>query len=185
MSLNVFRSGQGPALLLLHGIGSSGTAWIKQMSRLLEDTLDALLADVAARHEIRAYGSAAKVLVLMGVHRARDLDPDDYDDRSVLAKLRQLAKDGPEVGVHVVAWADRKASLDRRFDTATLREFGLRLVGRMSEDDSRALVGSDRAAAVTPAQLVFDDFDKAVTTVVRRLGFPGDTWISDVVGNRS
>ena len=32
--LNVLRKGQGPALLLLHGIGASATAWSKQMERL-------------------------------------------------------------------------------------------------------------------------------------------------------
>lgn len=32
--LHVFRAGRGPALLLLHGIGSSGTAWSKQTARL-------------------------------------------------------------------------------------------------------------------------------------------------------
>ena len=32
--LNVLRGGQGPTLLLLHGIGSSATAWSKQMERL-------------------------------------------------------------------------------------------------------------------------------------------------------
>ena len=33
-ALHVHRSGHGPALLLLHGIGSSGTAWSKQIARL-------------------------------------------------------------------------------------------------------------------------------------------------------
>jgi 3-oxoadipate enol-lactonase len=32
--LHVLREGQGPTLLLLHGIGSSATAWSKQMERL-------------------------------------------------------------------------------------------------------------------------------------------------------
>jgi len=32
--LHVLRQGQGPTLLLLHGIGSSATAWSKQMERL-------------------------------------------------------------------------------------------------------------------------------------------------------
>lgn len=34
MSLNVIRAGRGPALLLLHGIGSSATAWSKQIELL-------------------------------------------------------------------------------------------------------------------------------------------------------
>ena len=51
----------------------------------------------------------------------------------------------------------------------------------MSEDDSRSLADTEQAAAITPAQLVFDDFDKAVTVVARRLGFPGPEWIGAVI----
>ena len=36
MSLHVFRRGQGPLVLLLHGIGSSGSAWEKQIDRLCD-----------------------------------------------------------------------------------------------------------------------------------------------------
>lgn len=153
----------------------------KPNRRRIDEVVDLLAKEVAERHANSDYRAAPKVLTLIGVHRARELDPDDYDDDSLLAKVRRLVKDGPEVGVHVIAWADRKASLDRRFDSQTLREFGLRFLGRMSEDDSRSLADSEQAAAITPAQLVFDDFDKAVTVVARRLGFPGPEWIADVI----
>lgn len=152
--------------------------------RVVGAAIDRLSAVVAERHLHNRYHEEPKVLALIGVHRARLLDPNSYDDDSLLVRVRALAKDGPEVGVHLVAWADRKASLDRRFDHETLQQFGLRLLGRMSEDDSRSLADTERAASITPAQLVFDDFDRAVTLVVRRLGFPGLSWIDAVVGQR-
>lgn len=154
---------------------------IQTNRRRIDEVVDLLVREVVERHGNSDYRAAPKVLTLIGVHRARELDPDDYDDDSLLAKVRRLVKDGPEVGVHVVAWADRKASLDRRFDSQTLREFGLRFLGRMSEDDSRSLADTEQAAAITPAQVVFDDFDKAVTVVARRLGFPGPEWIGAVM----
>ena len=154
----------------------------KPNRRRIDEVLDLLGKEVSERHANSDYRAEPMVLALIGVHRARELDPDDYDDDSLLSKLRRIVKDGPEVGIHVIAWADRKASLDRRFDSATLREFGLRFLGRMSEDDSRSLADTEKAAAITPAQLVFDDFDKAVTVVARRLGFPGPEWIGDVIG---
>lgn len=153
----------------------------KPNRRRIDEVVNLLAKEVAERHASSDYRAEAKVLVLVGVHRARELDPEDYDDESLLAKIRRLVKDGPEVGIHVIVWADRKASLDRRFDSQTLREFGLRFLGRMSEDDSRSLADTEQAASITPAQLVFDDFDKAVTVVVRRLGFPGPEWIGDVI----
>lgn len=154
----------------------------KPNRRRIDEVVDLLAKEVAERHANSDYRAEPKVLTLVGVHRARELDPDDYDDDSLLAKIRLLVKDGPEVGIHVIAWADRKASLDRRFDSQTLREFGLRFLGRMSEDDSRSLADTEQAAAITSAQVVFDDFDKAVTVVARRLGFPGPEWIGDVIG---
>lgn len=36
MSLHVFQRGQGPLVLLLHGIGSSGSAWEQQIDRLCD-----------------------------------------------------------------------------------------------------------------------------------------------------
>ena len=51
-------------------------------------------------------------------------------------------------------------------------------------DVDGTLADTERAASITPAQLVFDDFDRAVTVVVRRLGFPGLSWIDAVVGQR-
>lgn len=153
----------------------------KPNRRRAREVVDLLLMEVTERHANNDYGADPKVLIMIGVHRARELDPDDYNDDSLLSKVRQLTKDGPEVGIHVIAWVDRKASLDRRFDSQTQREFGLRFLGRMSEDDSRSLADTERAAALTPAQLVFDDFDKAVTLVARRLGFPGPEWIRSVV----
>lgn len=37
MALHVLRTGQGPQLLMLHGIGGSATAWNKQIERLSAD----------------------------------------------------------------------------------------------------------------------------------------------------
>jgi DNA segregation ATPase FtsK/SpoIIIE-like protein len=148
--------------------------------RRLGEAVDALAVEVQGRHDARAYGQAPIVLALLGLQRARDIDSSDYAD-GLQAKLKQLAQDGPEVGLHLVCWVDRKASLDRRFDSDLRRQFGLRLLGQMSAADSRALIDSELAATVSPAQLVFDDFDQAVTAVVRRLGFPGLDWLKTTV----
>lgn len=155
---------------------------IKQNRRRIDDTVDALSTIVADRHVRGVYKEESKVLILIGIHRARELDPENYEEDSLHAKLQTLAKDGPEVGVHVIVWADRKASLDRRVGSSTLREFGLRMLGRMGQDDSRALIDTEQASSISDAQLVFDNFDRAVTMVVRRLGFSGNSWIEDVAG---
>lgn len=152
--------------------------------RKFSEVVQSMLETVDARTQAERYDEPTVVLALAGTERARDLDPEDYADDSSLAKFRRVVKFGPEVGVHTVCLIDRKASLDRRLDRDTQREFGLRVLGRMSGDDSRALVDTERAASLTSAQVLFDDFDKAVTLVARRLQSPGAQWIESLVGAR-
>ncbi|MCX2755316.1 FtsK/SpoIIIE domain-containing protein [Gordonia sp. 4N] len=147
--------------------------------RSLEDVIDETATVVEGRVEYEDYNNPAEYVVLFGVHRARDLDPDnDYDDASTNARLTRILRDGPEVGVHVLAWTDRGGILNRRISPQALREFGLRLVGPSSPEDSQLLVDSDAAATLKRNQAVFDDHDHGVTARVLAYGPPSpDTLI--------
>ena len=88
--------------------------------------------------------------------------------RSYLAILR----DGPEVGVHVIAWADRAGILNRRIGHSSLREFGLRLVGSCTPEDSQALLDNSSGSTLKPSQAVFDDHERGVAVRVLTYGAP-------------
>ncbi|AZZ80571.1 cell division protein FtsK [Gordonia alkanivorans] len=150
--------------------------------RSLEGAIDEAATVVEERVEFEDYNNPAEYLVLFGVHRARDLDPDnDYDETSANSKLTRILRDGPEVGVHVLAWADRGGILNRRISPQGLREFGLRLVGPSSPEDSQLLVDSDAAATLKRNQAVFDDHDHGVTARVLAYGPPSPEALAELL----
>lgn len=144
--------------------------------------LSPLLAEVSAavteRIKLSDFRNRARVVILAGLRRAREFDPQSYDDDSETGMLKMILRDGPEVGVHVIASTDRPAALDRRLSQEMLREFGLRVLGHMSAEDSRNLTDTDLAAAVNASQVVFDDFDRATTVVARRFGRADTKWLA-------
>ncbi|MGW4841688.1 FtsK/SpoIIIE domain-containing protein [Nocardia brasiliensis] len=153
---------------------AGAVAWHR---RKLGDVLDSLLSELAERTELDEYHGPARVLFLVGLHRARELNPDAFDEDGESAKLARLLRHGPEVGLHVVGWADRYASLQRRLDPDGLRQFGFKVLGPASEDDSRVLIDSEVAANLTANQFAVDDYDNARTDIVRRFADPGPEWL--------
>lgn len=153
--------------------------------RKLGDVLDSLVAEIAERTELDDYTARARVLFLVGVHRARELTPDTYDAETESGRLAEVLRQGPEVGVHVVAWGDRYASLQRRFDHDGFRQFGFKVLGPCSEDDSRTLIDSEVAAKLTTNQFAVDDYDNARTDLVRRFAAPDTEWVDGLLSGTS
>ena len=125
-----------------------------------------VLADVATEVEGRGAADAGDplFLVIHGVQRFRDLSKaDDYGgggsfggflggDEEDAPKaeppgklLMKILRDGPTVGVHVVASVDTYASLERRLGREALREFDGRVLFQMSANDSSVLIDSPAA----------------------------------------
>lgn len=130
------------------------------------------------------------LLFLNGLHRARDLDPfgssdpfaapeDAGDD--LLGLLRRILVDGPDVGVHTVAWVDSVASLQRRLPTDLRREFAHRVVGNMSRDDSVSLIDVDLAASCKTHQVIVFHDDTGVARRANAYGPPDHTWFTGVL----
>ena len=149
-------------------------------SRQAAETISTLAELVTERIRLQDYKSPRVVLIIAGVHRARELDP--LDDSSINSQLELLLRDGPDVGVHIIAWCDRLVSLDRRLSSSAQREFGLRLLGAMSKEDSYQLINSDLASQLQPSQMVFDDHDRARTAQLRRFQQPAIEWVTRLAG---
>jgi hypothetical protein len=130
-------------------------------------------------------------LVLVGVHRIRDLRLSDdlgfrLGEETSLHPSEQLTailRDGPEAGIHVLMWCDTVGNLQRYVDRRALREIGLRVAGPMSEEDSMHLIDSPAAARLDkPHRMVFYDderpgmLEKFRPYVVRDL-----TWLQNAV----
>jgi DNA segregation ATPase FtsK/SpoIIIE, S-DNA-T family len=139
---------------------------------------------VEARLQAHDYTAVPVVVAVHGMHRAREFDSNaEYDDQSESGLLKKIVRDGPEVGVHVIAWIDKKTSVDRRMSYDVLREFALRLCGPMSREDSLALIDTDDAATLHPGQAVFDDHDQGKRHRLRVFSTPGPAWAAELLGH--
>ena len=138
---------------------------------------------VEARLQGHDYTALPVVVAVHGLHRAREFDANtEYDEQSESGLLKKIVRDGPEVGVHVIAWIDKKASVDRRMSYEVLREFALRLCGPMSREDSLALIDTDDAATLHPGQAVFDDHDQSKRYRLRVFSSPDPEWAAELLG---
>lgn len=119
---------------------------VRLMSRrALASTLGDVMQIVQSRQEEgNADEDPSLVLLLHGVHRARDLDPsadhgfsfDAPAEGDSLRTLEKILAQGPEVGIHVIAWADSFAGITRRLSRQAITDFDLRLAGAISTADA-------------------------------------------------
>ncbi len=56
-----------------------------------------------------------------------------------------MLRDGPPLGIHVLAWCDTPISVERTLERGTLREFDNRILFQMSASDSSNLIDSPLA----------------------------------------
>ena len=128
--------------------------------RNLVKVLDSVHRIVQDRHAAGQYDEHPVVLVLAGVDRARDLGdsprPGDVDPAELVATL---LRDGPEVGVHLVATAATLEGFERRLGSGALREFALRVALPMGEAESEALLDSAAAGGLRAHQALLHDED--------------------------
>jgi len=61
------------------------------------------------------------------------------------AQFANILREGPGLGIHVIAWADTLGTLERTLDRQTTREFDHRVLFQMSASDSSNLIDSPAA----------------------------------------
>lgn len=143
---------------------------------LAEEVHDRIDSDDTLRH--------ARMLFLFGIHRARELDSEFASvdaDAQVSDALELIMREGPEVGVHVWLWADTVGGATKRLSSRMMRECSWRIAGKMSADDSLALLGSERVAEVRDRQLVLCNDDAGIVTRAMTFAVPDRNWLIEVV----
>jgi DNA segregation ATPase FtsK/SpoIIIE, S-DNA-T family len=134
--------------------------------RDFEDSVRELSQIVGRREPSRTFVEIPHVLIVNGLGKVRELDVDDYSEpaQELASDLQTVLRDGPEVGVHTIAWCDSVASLDRRLGRRLEREFGARVAFTMSAEDSLRLCDTDAAAHLHDREALMTDIDRGVTT---------------------
>jgi hypothetical protein len=123
--------------------------------------LDDLLAELDTRlAEPDGPAQPELFFLIAGMHRWHELVAEgDYGRPSQTSGgLVRLAEAGPDVGIHVVAWADSYSTAERALRRAGLAHFGLRAAARMlSPAESDALLGVSAAAGLDDDRALYRD----------------------------
>jgi ABC-type multidrug transport system fused ATPase/permease subunit len=119
--------------------------------RSVGEVIAELAEEVEKRVQANQHDAPAVILAICGLQRYRELRRSEdafglsLDDKAQPrpdAQFSELLREGPGVGVHVLAWADTLSTLERAVDRQTLREFDHRVLFQMSAADSSNLVDS-------------------------------------------
>jgi DNA segregation ATPase FtsK/SpoIIIE, S-DNA-T family len=138
--------------------------------RSADEALDELIDDLEARLGASdgadgGYGRSGvaapeRFFLIAGMHRWHELVAEgDYGRPSeTSARLVRLAAEGPDAGIHVVAWTDGYATAERALRRAGIGYFGLRAVLRvLSPAESDALLGVSSAASLDDDRALYRD----------------------------
>ena len=118
--------------------------------------LDERLADAGGSPRPRRF------FLVAGLHRWQELSAEGEWGKpsQAAAALTRLAELGPEVGIHVVMWADSFATAERALRRSGIGQFALRVALRLqSPTESDALLGVPAAAGLADDRALFRDAD--------------------------
>jgi DNA segregation ATPase FtsK/SpoIIIE, S-DNA-T family len=89
--------------------------------------------------------------LIAGLHRWHDLRRQD----DLISQLLYLAEEGPDIGIHVIAWIDGFTTIERTIKQAGIDAFELRTILRVSETDSNVLLESPIASRLEDHRAFF------------------------------
>jgi DNA segregation ATPase FtsK/SpoIIIE, S-DNA-T family len=158
--------------------------------RAVPEAMAELTAELKKRQETE-HQLPAIYVVIFALQRYRVLRKTDEGGFSFSAseeekpepadkQFADLLREGPPLGIHVIAWADTPAAVDRTLERASMREFDNRILFQMSATDSSNLIdspagnklGFHRALAYSEEQGVMEKF--------RPYALPDAEWLGHV-----
>ncbi|WP_152100106.1 FtsK/SpoIIIE domain-containing protein [Lacipirellula parvula] len=93
-------------------------------------------------------------------------------------RFREILKEGPVVGVHVLLWCESYNSLTRAVDRLSLREVEFRVAMQMSGADSTSLIDSPAATLLGANRALLYRDDIGTQTKFRPYGPPTEEWLA-------
>jgi hypothetical protein len=95
-------------------------------------------------------------------------------------QFAEILREGPAVGIHVIAWADTPANVERTFERATLREFDNRVLFQMSAADSSNLIDSPLANRLGFYRALFFSEEQGLLEKFRPYSLPDQEFIDEM-----
>ncbi|QEH32650.1 ESX-1 secretion system protein EccCa1 [Aquisphaera giovannonii] len=173
------RSGVLPGLVagLPHGVKVGG--W-----RDAAGFVAAVAGEIALRQSPEGGDGPEVFLVIHDLARFRDLRrrEDDFgfdrrDEASPTDHLDMILKEGPGLGVHLIAWCDTVNNVNRSFSHQQLREFEMRVLFQMSPTDSGGLLDSPAASKLGRNRAYFSSEEQNRLEKFRPYGLPPKEWV--------
>lgn len=153
--------------------------------------LGEVAAEVARRQAAGQTDAPAWFLLIHDVQRFRDLrkKEDDFsfsrsgeEQASPSQQLIDILREGPNLGVHVLAWCDSLTNLQRTFDRQALREVEMRVLFQMSQNDSSTLIDSPVASRLGEQRALFHSEEQGSMEKFRPYSLPPQEWLDWVAG---
>jgi hypothetical protein len=158
--------------------------------REVPTVLGQVASEVESRQKTPHETHVPTFLVLFGLPRFRDLrrSEDDFSygrrgEEKAATPSQQLGtilKEGPGLGIHTIIWCDGLNNLNRSFDRAGLREFGMRVLFPMSAADSSTLIDNPAASKLGVHRALFHSEDSSEPEKFRPYGVPSEEWLASV-----
>lgn len=128
--------------------------------RQAASSLGSLVETVTQRLDDESPADETICFCIAGIQRWRELRPADAFGQTEAGKqLTRLLEEGADVGVHVLAWTDTVASLERAIKRSGLGWFDLRVGLRLGESDSNTVLGTPGAARFEGNRALFRSED--------------------------
>lgn len=163
---------------------------LKQIEyRQVDEAINELAEELKRRQEDDTGNHPAIFLLINGLQRYRSLRKGDDEfsfsmsdepkKASAAKQFVELIKEGPNFGIHTIAWCDTLASIERTFERGLMREFDNRILFQMSSNDSSNLIDSPAANKLGFFRALAYSEEQGVMEKFRPYGMPTKAWLAD------
>ena len=157
--------------------------------RSVEEVIAELAEETEKREQANQHDAPTVILAIYGLQQYRvlrrredafGLSLDEKAESRADVQFSQLLREGPSVGIHVLAWADTLSTLERTVDRQTLREFDHRVLFQMSAADSSNLVDSPIANQLGFHRALLYSEEQGGLEKFRPYDALRDDWLADI-----
>jgi S-DNA-T family DNA segregation ATPase FtsK/SpoIIIE len=159
------------------------------------DAIAAIAEELAKRQAVEpthaAAGDAEIFVMVYGVQRYRILrkseesfsfgaSGDEEKKPDPGKQFADILREGPGLGIHVIAWVDTPASLDRILERQAMREFDYRVLFQMSANDSSNLIDSPAANKLGSHRALVYSEEQGTMEKFRPYALPDKEWLEHI-----
>jgi hypothetical protein len=159
--------------------------------RAVPDAINELEAEMQRRQSGDDANPPAIYLMIYGLQRYRALRHQEEtfsfsasEDGPKPPKTDQqfaaILREGPSVGIHVIAWCDTPIAVERTLDRASTREFDNRVLFQMSAADSSNLIDSPAAGKLGFYRAIAYSEEQGTLEKFRPYALPDAQWLRGV-----